>query len=340
MRYHPRLDGVRAIAVLLVITSHCFAWAADAGSVGVGTFFVLSGFLITSILDVEYKRRGDINLRNFYVRRALRLYPALVVVVSTYLVGVVFGLWAEGSLVRGFASAAMALTYTTDVFTVIGKGRWVELELLLTWTLAVEEQFYVVWPLVFRLLLRRVKSLRTQTLIFVLAIFLSAVARLLAQTQAAVTLTPIGWADALLVGCLAGLLVRRGVWKARSLGWVSLCLLALPGAALVCFGPETLYGRTVGLTLFAFTVVAYLLHALAKARTFDVLGSRLLARLGKISYGVYIWHSLILSVLLRWLPKGTGLLFIAEVAISVAVAEMSYRLLESPFLLRKVRFQS
>src|SRR2546430_2751601 len=94
LRYEPRLDGLRAVAVSLVIASHSISRVSGAGGVGVGMFFVLSGFLITAIIDDERSRTGRVNFRFFYARRALRLYPALVAFVGVFVFGLFFHYWS------------------------------------------------------------------------------------------------------------------------------------------------------------------------------------------------------------------------------------------------------
>jgi peptidoglycan/LPS O-acetylase OafA/YrhL len=337
--YKPRLDGIRAIAVLLVIASHCFTWAGGAGAIGVGTFVVLSGFLITAVLDEEIAATGILNLRNFYMRRVLRLYPALVAVVGIYLLGLAVGLWPT-AIWKGLRAALMALTYTTDIFTVVGKGRWIQLELLLTWTLAVEEQFYLVWPVVYRWLTHRFPSVRAQISVLATLIVLAAATRALVSTQAAVTLSPIAWTDALLIGCSAGILFRNGWIRPRRLRAHELLLLGLPAAWLFHFGSSNWMAETVGLTVFDVTVVVWLFHAIADIDRVDFLGAKPLVHLGRISYGLYIWHSLILAALLRWWDAGTIVLFVAELLVTLLVAELSYRFLELPFLRLKTKYRS
>ncbi len=336
--YRARLDGLRALAVLLVIVSHCFGWASGAGALGVGGFFVLSGFLITALLDQEFVETERINLRYFYVRRALRLYPALLAVVVVYGVGVLTGVWAA-SVGRGLAAAAMALTYTTDIFTIVGKGHWTELELLLTWTLAVEEQFYLAWPLTFRWLKKNVRSERDQVVVLCAGVVFAALIRTIASTQMAVTLSPIAWTDALLIGCISGLLYRNGSVVPRRLSWMAASAMTLPSVYLFHAGADSLIGRTVGLTVFDLTVAVFVFHALAPPARIDVLGAAIPARIGRISYGLYIWHSLVLSLVERHVRFGSIAFVVIELSLTFVIAESSYRLIELPFLRRKARFQ-
>lgn len=139
MRQHIRaLDGVRAIACLAVIAHH--VGIIPGGWLGVDVFFVLSGYLITSVLLAEVEDRGSIHLGRFYLRRAGRLYPALLVTVV--------GCWLAGALVERIALAPIDVTatlvYVTDLRPL---GTWAA-PIAHTWSLAVEEQFYMLWPIV------------------------------------------------------------------------------------------------------------------------------------------------------------------------------------------------
>jgi peptidoglycan/LPS O-acetylase OafA/YrhL len=140
-RYYPALDGLRTIAVGIVLAAHGGVTWFRSGGVGVDVFFVLSGFLITTILSTEWARTGDINFRNFYARRFLRLVPALVITCA--LVAVMkpaFGEPFPGT------DIALALTYTSNWAQAFFGYHLTWLNHC--WSLAIEEQFYLIWPLV------------------------------------------------------------------------------------------------------------------------------------------------------------------------------------------------
>jgi peptidoglycan/LPS O-acetylase OafA/YrhL len=331
------LDGIRAVAVTLVIVSHCFVGARGAGPVGVGVFFVLSGFLITSILATERATTGTVDLRFFYIRRALRLYPALVAFVAVFVAGLVLGVWPT-ALAKGLGTAAMALSYTTDVFTIVGKGRWVAPELRLTWSLAVEEQFYLLWPITYLVLARKLKT--THRLIAALAVgtVVAALARWAASTQAAVALSPITWTDALLIGGAIAVACRSGMLQPRRINILVMAVAALPALRIARYGYRPGFDQIIGLTLFDLGVGLWILHALAPPGRFDVLGSRALARLGRLSYGMYLWHSIVIALLAPHYAEGSIFFLVVVYAVTVGVAEISYRYVELPFLRRKLRF--
>lgn len=140
-------DGIRGLAILAVMGAHAQIRGTQGGSLGVDMFFVLSGFLITGILVAERDHRATVSLRNFYVRRVLRLYPALLlVVVLSLLVLPQLGTPGEPAprLTDWGHSALVALTYTTNIVGYLGSS-WGGL-FGHTWSLALEEQFYLLWP--------------------------------------------------------------------------------------------------------------------------------------------------------------------------------------------------
>ena len=158
--YVPALDGLRTFAVALVILVHVSSRVAPGGWVGVDVFFVLSGYLITSVLLREQAAKGDISFRDFYIRRVLRLMPALVLlVVGDGVLAALFG----GPSPNKLLDAAAALTYLMDAeaFSHVS-----DLSTLgHTWSLAVEEHFYIVWPLVLVLVLRLRRSAQLPVII-------------------------------------------------------------------------------------------------------------------------------------------------------------------------------
>ena len=244
--YVPGLDGLRAIAVTLVIAAHLGIRPLDGGTIGVHIFFVLSGFLITSLLLQEGAQHGNIALGVFYARRALRLLPAmLIVVVATD---------AYMAIDAGNAVRSSTLTATPSVLFYYANWRWVAHGDSAAlgwfghmWSLAVEEQFYLVWPLLLIVVIRGRWS--TKRLVWVL--LLACAASLGLRTWAATALaggffgTPMV-AEMLLWGALAAVLLRAArpaveLWAAR-LQWLSVAYLAV----YLVVVPTGLYNDTIG----------------------------------------------------------------------------------------------
>src|SRR5262245_4168116 len=203
--YRPALDGLRGIAIALVVGFHAFRWPAN-GALGVDLFFVLSGFLITTLLLEEHRSFGRIGLRRFYVRRVRRLYPALLLLLLA-LVAVTLAAGGFPSLDSPPAiGVASALTYTANV-VVAASPSHVPAGMVHLWSLAAEEQFYVVWPLLIVLLLRW-RSMRLLATSLVVLLLLAIAYRLrLALAGASIGRLYYGpdtHADSLLVGCAVG----------------------------------------------------------------------------------------------------------------------------------------
>jgi len=294
--YRPALDGLRGVAVLLVLISHARLFGmGGAGQVGVTLFFVLSGFLITSLLIEERERTGRINLGAFYRRRARRLLPALLAVLA---VAAVFVGWL----------VVLPLVYVSNWAIVVGT----DLDILShTWSLSVEEHFYAIWPLAF------IAIRRTPIAVGLLAaVFVGAwLVRLVSGELHAMWGTDAR-ADALAIGCLLA------YWFAHRP--VRVPALAAVGATVVLAAVSTTADRgfltSIGLTLIA--VAGAVLVAFAASRRNPLLSSRALGWTGQVSYGLYLWHPLVFA-----LPVG-----LLGIPASFVVAAASHRWIESPFL--------
>lgn len=338
--YRPALDGLRAVAIVLVLWHHTrialvpprYSHVAG-GFLGVDVFFVLSGFLITNLLLERRERTGAIALWPFYRRRAVRLLPALLgfLAVDT-LVAWVAG-WDMGDQVRTVLAALFYVTNWAPTF------HWeLARDHVHLWTLAVEEQFYLGWPLALGLLVRLRSTLRAPA-IAVAVLGVGAWRLLLAVRYESVypelyqrTDTRI---DALLVG--AGLAVlfqhgwrpTKGVAAGAGLAGAAIVLFAVGNPA--AFDPLFLYYG--GFTFVAVGTAGVILAALEDGS----IVQRWLARpaavlLGRASYSLYLWHVLVL-VLVRDHVGGPTVLRIAVAwAASVAVAGASFALLERPVL--------
>ena len=139
--YRPKLDGIRGMAILLVLLDHGNLLGDGFGFIGVNTFFVLSGFLITCLLIEEYDKTATISFKRFYLRRALRLLPVLTAMLIAFVI-FVFLFDPHGRAVREFHEALCAFFYFSNWAAIYNLGR--HISLLHTWSLSVEEQFYIV----------------------------------------------------------------------------------------------------------------------------------------------------------------------------------------------------
>jgi peptidoglycan/LPS O-acetylase OafA/YrhL len=349
MRYVPALDGVRALAVLAVVCLHAgFPWASW-GFLGVDVFFVLSGFLITALLLAEHAETGTISLANFYRRRALRLFPSLIAVL------VVVGLWSA-TLAPDDLAAQSRVGILATVFYV---ANWVDAltDLKLgqfqhTWSLAIEEQFYLLWPVLLAALLRRRWSWQGLALLTGGLALTSAVWKALVWNM---TLSPArvygGFdtrADALLMGCLlAILLANLPILRSRRVGYLILpiVLVFLLIAGIQSAGGEPVAWRSSwwwnrgGFTLAAFIAALLVLLAATDSVSFltRLLSVPPLVRLGRVSYSVYLWHYVIFKAISHSGVALTDFEKLNWIGVSVAAATLSWVAIEQPALRHKYR---
>jgi peptidoglycan/LPS O-acetylase OafA/YrhL len=326
--YRPALDGLRGLAVALVMVRHLGqSFGVGGGTVGVGTFFALSGFLITTLLVEERRETGAVSLARFWARRACRLLPALAVVLVAVVVW--FGL-VEHRSYKG--PAALAALYAGNWAQIGGRPFGV---LAPVWTLAVEEHFYLLWPLVFLALAR----LRLRTAAGV-ALGLAGASTLLRLGLFAAGVSPARLQmgtdtrlDGLLLGCaVAFLLARRRPRVPTPAAAVAVAVLAV----LVTVPPYHSFMLTAGyvvIPMAALVVIAHLVGGGPASGLTTALSWRPAVGIGRISYGLYLWHLPVYAVLL---PHVLGLPLAVRsalvMAVSVAVATASWFAIERPFV--------
>ncbi len=367
-RHVPALDGLRGVAVVAVVAFHFGLGFARGGLLGVDIFFVLSGFLITSLLLDEHARRGTIALRQFWGRRARRLLPALLLVIVAVTISARW-LGDTGELRPLRDDALATLAYVSNWhFAASGQDYFGQLAndspLLHTWSLGIEEQFYIVWPLLALLLLRfrhgegwlRIVavagSLASTAWLVHLALGGTDTSRLYygTDTRAAAlligasvaTLRPSRLAirpPAVLVGNPFGLPAEIGTSERnrRRLTRV-VAALGMLGASVLLAAVLYVHGEDPILYRGGFLVVALAVAAVVAA-VVGVPGS-LLARalslaplrlLGRISYGVYLWHWPVQLFVTRGrIGLDGAALFGVRVGITLVLATMSYALVELP----------
>ncbi len=338
IKYIRSLDGLRAVAVLAVVLSHLSHSAFPGGAVGVDIFFVLSGFLITSVLRAEYAATGAISLRLFYFRRVLRLWPALWLAAGIITLAAIF----TGAPSPHPGIDALAATSFTMNFVRIWSHISEVSPLGHTWSLAVEDQFYLLWPLcllgLFRLPLRR-RLVMLGAMILLVELWKLA----LALDHAPVARLNFGSdtrADQLLVGCLLCLWwndsasPRAQAVVAR--GWPIGCIVL---AALARFGlsdRSLTLGAEYALAAVASAVIIAQLLRSRLGLLSQLLSLPPMVYIGKLSYGIYLWHYALL-VLVRF-HSPNRMLAVSAVAGSFVMAALSYHLLEKPILRFKEHF--
>ena len=337
--YRPALDGLRAIAIASVVSLHAFNWP-KGGALGVDLFFVLSGFLITALLLNEHLASGRVSLLAFYGRRARRLCPALFALLVAWALGTLTVLAVRGDLNaehlhEPLVGLVASLTYTFNLVDIFNYPNDVPASLYHLWSLAQEEQFYLLWPPVLVLLLHRAPR-------FVTRLLLVAIAGSLAESVA-IGLTagsdqsvfyriyfgPDTHAVPILVGCLFGVWFVRGKLprvladqQMRALSaFASLIILVL---AVATFPWDVrLYATPLiaGVSLVAAVLVAAV--AFDDCVVARILAARPLRFVGGISYALYLWHPVTLHAV-RNPALGVALAFLAAVA-SQRLVERRFR---------------
>lgn len=342
------LDGVRGLAIVLVVLHHNIRFIFPSGFAGVDVFFVLSGFLITSIL---LKQLGAPDLRHqiwlFYVRRCLRLFPALFALLAVFLAFTL--IFDKGRHLQGILYGA---TYTSNWASAFSDQVPPSLQHL--WSLAQEEQFYLVWPLFLVVMMWMRLQRRT--------IMLTTASLLAIGPLAGVWLT---WSGApsqrlyfgldthstgILLGCLLGQiyiwLPESGLFKDRRFtrfaGLVAVGALIVFAVGLRGDFPNWVQGL-VTTPLFSLLAAAVLITAVACEGGILIacLRNPISRRLGLVSYSFYLWHIPAMYFVARLLAERVSFRFtlVISIALAYALAEASYRYIESPFLRLKSRYE-
>lgn len=347
-RYMPALDGLRAVAVLAVVAYHLNAGFAPGGLLGVGVFFVLSGYLITDLLVARWERLGRLDLRDFWSRRARRLLPALWTMLVAVTAYVSLFDRAELGVLRGDLLAAVLylsnwwLTFHhVSYFASFGPPS----PLGHLWSLAVEEQFYLLWPLLLAVGLRLMPNRRARLAVPTLALAVaSAVAMALVYQPGADPSRAYYGTDtrafALLVGAALAML-----WPSRSLSAAisrrRLLLLDGAGGAGLCallimvwrtneYEPFLYPVGLVLLSLGSAALIAALAHP--ASRLARILAWTPLRWLGVRSYGIYLWHYPVIVLTTPLIDASTfgPWRALLQLSASVALAALSWRFVEAP----------
>ncbi len=341
----PALDGMRAISILLVIGAHLKhsdvfssllpSYIYFDGTLGVGVFFTISGFLITTLMLKEEDSKGKINLKNFYIRRFLRLMPVyyaflIALVIIDYLT-IVNITWCQ---------YLSALTYTKNFFCT----SWIDGHL---WSLAVEEQFYLVWPLIFYFVPKKYRIKIAVALVITAPIF-----RLIFYVIKQGSLLSFSFfsnMDCLMIGCLVAYIYFKeykiiGLLNNLPQGLVRLVALGLVFFSsliqhLLLFGFFTVpFNKTVQSIAVGILIVSYSLQP--KGWSYNFLNLKFITYIGVLSYSIYLWQQpLLVSSGFYGKENPIVIIFPYSIFIIAIVSILSYELLEKYFFKLKKKFK-
>jgi len=334
VEFRPDIEGLRGIAILLVLLFHAGLPWTPGGFVGVDVFFVISGFLITGKLWRESQQPGGLNITRFYAWRIRRLLPAALIAVAVIsLVGLLLAapldrseLAADGAA-SALSIANMRFIGSVDYFAATTSPS----PFLHFWSLSVEEQFYLVWPALIVLLTWRGGSSRrliAALLIGVVASFVLSIWLTDTSPARAFYLLPTRVWQLGVGGLLALIGVAGTSRRAGAVAWAGLAAVAVAGVALTAEMP---YPGLAALLPTA-GAVALLYGGGAPSGPVRLLAAAPLRFLGKISYSLYLWHWPLLVLPLMFLERAlTGVEVVASVAVAIGVSWLSWRFVEQPF---------
>lgn len=326
MPYIPALDGIRAIAIIAVMVFHAGGPILRGGFLGVDVFFVLSGFLITSLLQNEIARTGRIDIRRFYVRRLMRLGPPLAVALLLYL-AIAPHVWP--AYAWHLQDALLAATYLSDY----SRALWGMPDMLRhTWSLAVEEHFYMLWPLV--LLVLRPLSHRT-ALFVLLALYVAGTAWRIA------CLEWHGWdmtyprfdtrLTGMVIGAVTAVLLSKGRIVVTGRAAAALCLALYVLVFLSGWrDPAALILGTTVAELATASVIVLIMQG----NSMRVLTGTAMTYIGQLSYGLYLFHYPIM-LYLREAHGWLAALTVGSLAAAL-LAALSYHTVEAWVRRRKM----
>lgn len=332
----PSLDGIRAIAVAMVFFAHSGLEHLIPGGLGVTIFFVLSGYLITTLMRIEHARDGAISYRAFYLRRLLRLMPPLLIVVAA--AGVLSSLAViDGGFTAGGLFAA--LFYVGNYHVIATDFQGMPAGIPVIWSLAIEEHYYLLYPPLAALLLRVGRVGLSATVLSILCVVVLTWRYWLVLhggSEAYLTMATDTRVDAILVGCLMALLCNPALDRVPAANarndWAlaAVCVAVLIGTLLY---RDEVFRLTLRYTLQSLAIAPLIYLAVARAHQapFRWLNAKPLVYLGTISYTVYLSHHVILLGIGKHWPQLNWIgLMLAGALLTWAVAEPMRRWIEVP----------
>ena len=345
-RYVPALDGLRALAVLLVIAYHLDVPGFDGGLLGVGVFFTLSGYLITLGLMSSKLRDGTFNLKTFWFRRFRRLMPAMLATV--FAVVLLSAAFDTANFRTRFGEALSSVFYVNNWHNIFTGTSYFERfqgpgPLDHMWSLSIEEQFYLIWPLLLWVLVkvcRRPWLIATVTGVIALLSYL----QMWAMAEPGVDFTRVyegtdTRAGGLLIGAVLAIVVaaRQHEGKTAHLPPIGASLLGAAGVAGIvalsmAVGEQDIFLYRGGMLLLNLATAAAILAVLTPGGPWAaIFGFEPLRWIGERSYGIYLWHMPIIYFMPdEWLRDAPLKSALVVLILSVAVASLSWSIFEDP----------
>jgi peptidoglycan/LPS O-acetylase OafA/YrhL len=333
--YFGGLDGLRAISILLVILHHTARWDSNLlstlqhnGRYGVSFFFVISGFLICTLFLREQKKTGKIDLWKFYGRRAVRLLPlyyASLIIQAILIFGL--HLYTPANQEIFWSNLPSYIFYYSNWLSTSGQGPF-----FCAWSLAVEEQFYIAFGLLIVFASRKHLIVAVVTALFLKIL----IYQLFGAIDASSTLWRVvfSYEEAILIGVLIAFVLNtqrgyelfakclRSPWVLTALGAATACwLLFQPIQSESSWWEELLY-----------VLMALVLAGIVVRPRTPVLGGKVLTYVGRISYGMYLFHMFVISSVLKITGESPTFTFLLSVSLSVLAAALSYRYFECPII--------
>lgn len=354
MNYMPGLDGLRAIAVLGIIIYHLNKQWLSGGFLGVDTFFVISGYLITSLLLIEYNQTGSISLKKFWYRRVKRLIPAMLFVVSVTTILTL--LLQRAEIIRVKQDAIAAIFYVSNWWYIAKDVNYFDQfsfePLKHLWSLAIEEQFYLFFPLVLIFLLLKVKKPKQITLIF-WVISLASLLAMVLITHPGMNFSRVYFGtdtrlQTLLLGVILAFLWPPNRLKKdppfmvrASVDIVGVIAFAILIGLFFVVEDQSYwiynggFYLISGITLFLIASVVHPSGLLAR-----FMGNPIFVYIGQRSYSLYLWHFPVIIFTHRYFVAGQipVWVYFIDLILTVTMAEVSYRYVETPF--RKYGFKT
>ena len=333
----PALDGLRGIAVALVITCHLHErmWRFLWGSVGVTIFFVLSGYLITRLALQEEVKTGRLHVLAFYIRRTFRIFPVYYAVLAIYAV-LILGVHVWPAKIAPFRSALpYYLTYLQEIpYWTVALPSNQDRPFYQSWSLGIEEKFYLVWPLLMVAIARRNWRMR----VAVVAVTAAGCVLQGIVTEGRPTYHLEHYGFILFGVCLALILSRPGYYSLFQRGSKAV----VPLAVLLVLGTQFIlmpYTRLHALTTIYALAMTVCLGAIVSYRgpVREALSVPWLVMIGKVSYAIYLIHILCIGVVERFAKPGHGVFvgviaYVGTLALSTAIAYLSHRAFERPLI--------